>query len=165
MKKTKIVIPASLHEKAIALGHEGHQGIVKSKAYLRQSVWVPNMNQRLTEEIGKCHPCQLVTVVPQKEPLKMVPLPDEPWTSVRADFYGPIRNEYILVVQDEYSRYPDVEIVSSTGHKAVGPALDKILSRFGILETLRSDNGPPFNGIEFAQFAKYMGFNHVPVPR
>ena len=95
----------------------------------------------------------------------MVPIPDEPWSSLRADFYGPVHGtgEHILVVQDEYSRYPEIEILSSTGCQSALPALDRILSRFGIPDVLRSDNGPPFNGHEFAEFANYMGFKHRPV--
>ncbi|KAK3748859.1 hypothetical protein QZH41_012061, partial [Actinostola sp. cb2023] len=37
---------------------------------------------------------------------------------------------------------------------------DKIFSEYGIPEKLRSDNGPPFNGNEFREFANYLGFLH-----
>ena len=161
----KIVPPLKLREKAIQLAHEGHQGLVKSKSFLRTIMWFPLMDRRLEEIIKCCHPCQVVTDKPQKEPLNMVPIPEEPWSSLRTDFYGPVSKtgEYILVVQDEHSRYPDVEIVHSTSCKAVIPALDKMLSRFGIPNILRSDNGPPFQSDEFSEFAKWMGIKHVKV--
>jgi len=42
----------------------------------------------------------------------------------------------------------------------VRPVLNRILSTFGIPKVIRSDNGPPFNGAEFAAFAEEMGFEH-----
>ena len=53
-----------------------------------------------------------------------------------------------------------VEIVTSTGHQAVIPALDKMMSVLGIPDVVGTDNGPPFNGHKFEAFAKYMGFKH-----
>ena len=161
----KIVPPTKLREKAVRIAHEGHQGLVKSKSLLRTSMWFPRMDLILEDVIKSCHACQIVTCKPQKEPLNMVPIPEEPWTNLRTDFYGPVSQagEYILVVQDEHSRYPDVEIVHSTSSRVVIPALDRIMSRFGIPKILRSDNGPPFQGEEFAEFAKWMGIKHVRV--
>ena len=61
------------------------------------------------------------------------------------DFSGPYPSgEYCLIVVDDYSRYPVVELVSTTSATAVIPSLDKIFSMFGIPEECKSDNGPPF---------------------
>ena len=40
------------------------------------------------------------------------------------------------------------------------PKLDRIFAAYGVPKVVKSDNGPPFNGGEFAQFAKYLGFKH-----
>ena len=40
------------------------------------------------------------------------------------------------------------------------PKLDRIFAAYGVPQVVKSDNGPPFNGSEFAQFAKYLGFKH-----
>ena len=53
-----------------------------------------------------------------------------------------------------------MEIVYSTSAKTTIPALDKIFATHGIPESVRSDNGPPFSGYEFKQFATYLGFVH-----
>ena len=47
-----------------------------------------------------------------------------------------------------------VELVSTTSAAAVIPRLDKIFSMFGITEECKSDNGPPFQSREFAEYAK-----------
>ncbi|MES9884605.1 MAG: transposase family protein, partial [Sedimenticola sp.] len=95
------------------------------------------------------------------EPLKMSELPARPWEEVSVDFFGPLPSgEYLMVLIDDYSHFPVVEILTSTSAKAVIPHLDTIFSMFGIPKTCRSDNGPPFNGYEFSQFADYLGFKH-----
>ena len=65
-----------------------------------------------------------------------------------------------MVVVDEFSRFPEVELLTSTSAKAVVPKLDAIFSRQGVPDILKSDNGPPFNGHEFKNFADYVGFKH-----
>ncbi|XP_061176121.1 uncharacterized protein K02A2.6-like [Saccostrea echinata] len=91
----------------------------------------------------------------------MSPLPSGPWTDLSMDFCGPFPSgDYLMVVMDEYSRYPIVDILKSTSAKAVIPKLDKIFAEFGIPKILKTDNGPPFNGTEFRQYSEYLGFSH-----
>ena len=74
------------------------------------------------------------------------------------DFYGPLpSNEYLLVVIDRYSRFPDVEIIHSTKASAVIPKLDKIFAVHGIPKILKSDSGPPFNGEEYKRYLSTLG--------
>ena len=97
----------------------------------------------------------------------MTTLPSAPWKEVAVDFAGPFpRRDYIMVVVDEFSefsRFPKVELLTSTSAKAVVPKLDAIFSRQGVPDILKSDNGPPFNGHEFKNFPDYLGFkkNHT----
>ena len=65
-----------------------------------------------------------------------------------------------MVVVDEFSRFPEVELLTSTSAKAVVPKLDAILSRQGIPDILKSDDGSPFDGHEFKNFAGYLGFKY-----
>lgn len=55
---------------------------------------------------------------------------------------------------------PSVDIERTTTSKVVIPYLDKIFVEFGLPEVVKSDNGPPFNGSEFKQFARTLGFKH-----
>jgi hypothetical protein len=91
----------------------------------------------------------------------MTPLPQYPWQRVSIDFLGPFNTgDYAMVLSDNYSRFPVVEIIRSTATTTVVPRLDKIFAEFGIPQTLMSDNGPPFNGQPFADFATRLGFRH-----
>ena len=91
----------------------------------------------------------------------MITLPTAPWKEVAVDFAGPFPSrDYIVVVVDEFSRFPEVELLTSTSAKAVVPKLDAIFSKQGVPDILKSDNGPPFNGHEFKTFADYVGIKH-----
>ncbi|XDV21236.1 hypothetical protein PO909_026370 [Leuciscus waleckii] len=68
--------------------------------------------------------------------------------------------EYLLVIIDEYSRYPVVEIAISVSANTVIPIIDKVFSMFGIPRVLKTDNGPPFNSEQFSKFAGHLGFHH-----
>ena len=54
------------------------------------------------------------------------------------------QNEYLLVITDDYSRYPVVEPVRSTSSKHVIPVMDRVFTMFRVPEVVKSDNGPPF---------------------
>ena len=78
------------------------------------------------------------------------------------DFCGPFLNgDHLLVVTDDFSRFPEVEILRSTSAKAVIPHLDSIFARQGIPEMVRTDNDPPFNSESFRMFATQLGFKHL----
>ena len=161
LRDNRLIIPNELQLKVVQLAHQGHQGIVRTKSLLREKVWFPNIDKQVEDMCKSCIPCLASVPKNESEPLKMSELPDGPWVELSADFYGPISsNTYLLVICDDYSRYPVVEIVSSTSAKAVIPHLDKVFSMFGIPRVLKTDNGTPWNGSDIAKFAEYLGFKH-----
>ena len=159
LKGTRLVIPAELQERATALGHVGHQGIEKTKSLLREKIWYPNMDKRVQEMIDKCVACQAVGQGNSPQPMEITPTSDAPWESVAIDFYGPIpqTGEYLLVVVDTYSKFPEVEIVNSTEARVCIPKLDKIFATHGIPKKITTDNGPPFNGREYERYINILG--------
>ena len=162
LRCTKLLVPASLWKTVVMLSHEGHQGIVHTKQLLRSTMWFPGMDRLAEKEVAQCMPCQVTVSTHRQEPLKPTQLPQEPWDKLATDLYGPLASgEYLLVVQCHYSRFPVVEIVSSTSVHAVIPAMDRIMSNFGIPQELTSDNGPPYNSETFGHFAHWMGFKHT----
>ena len=61
---------------------------------------------------------------------------------------------------DEHSRFPFVEPVSSSSANVMIPKLDKLFTMLAAPHVVKSDNGPTFNGEEFAKFAQVLGFKH-----
>ncbi|CAB4036465.1 Transposon Tf2-9 poly [Paramuricea clavata] len=139
---SNLITTESLTLKAVQIAHEGHQGLVKTKQLLREKANGPNSHQ---------------------EPLRMTTLPPQPWHTVNIDFCGPfLGGSYLLVIIDAYSRFPEVEIVSSTSAKSTILKLERIFATHGIPKVLKSDNGPPFQSHEFSLYLKELGIKHKP---
>ena len=160
LRDHRLVVPTCLRERIINIAHEGHQGIVRTKQLIREKVWFPNIDKYVEQKVKQCIPCQSVTACTHREPLIMSELPNKPWEEVSVDFCDLPSGGHLLVVIDDYSRFPVVEIITSTSSEAVIPHLDRIFSLFGVPEKVRTDNGPPFNSETFRLFAQYLGFAH-----
>ncbi len=153
MRGKRLVIPNSLQSRTLELAHEGHQGITKTKALLRSKVWFPRIDNMVEDAISKCIPCQANSNRKVCEPLQMSELPRGAWLKLSIDFCGPIpTGEYLLVLIDEFSRYPVVHVTRSTSADKIMPLLDQTFASFGYPETIKSDNGPPFQSAEWKNF-------------
>ena len=135
-----------------------NQGLTKTKQLIREKVWFPGIDSWVKREIEKCLPCQANSPEKHPEPLQMTTLPPAPWHTLHVDFCGPFpTGEYLLVVIDAYSRFPEVEIVRSTSAATTIPKLERIFATHGIPTILCSDNGPPFTSHEFKEYTKNNG--------
>ena len=94
-------------------------------------------------------------------PLQMTLLPSCERNEVSVDFCGPLQSgDYLFVVMDDYSHYPEIEVVKSTSAKAVMGKMDSIFAKHGIPEVVKTDNGPPLNGEIFARWLENIGSKH-----
>ena len=155
----RIVIPESLQQEVLSQLHEGHQGIVNCQNRARISVWWPSISKQLEQFFLKCPTCcknfQIVT-----EPLITTELPSRPWEKVASDLYEFKGASYVLVV-DYFSRFIEMQKLSSTTSSSIIAALTSIFSRHGIPDTLVSDNGPQYFSSEFKLFAEAYNFSDV----
>ncbi|GFN77286.1 transposon ty3-g Gag-Pol polyprotein [Plakobranchus ocellatus] len=162
LRQNRIVIPKVLQKQVVKLTHASHQGVVKTKQLIREKAWFPGIHKIIEDHLKGCLPCQASVNTPkQSDPLHRSPFPICPWDELSVDFARPFpTGEHLLIVIDDYSRFPEVEIVNSTSARSVTPKLNQIFARFGTPNILKSDNGSPFNREEFASFAKKLGFHH-----
>ena len=110
---------------------------------LRSRIWFPGLNAKVASVINACAACQAIVPVNAQEPNKSTELPNGLWEKLANDYYGPLPSgEYVLVVTDEYSRFPEIDVTTSMSAKATLPKLDRIISSFGIPVSIKSDNGP-----------------------
>ena len=108
LRDHRLIIPDSLRKKVIEIAHASHQGIVKTKQLIREKVWFPGADKKV-ESCILCLAC--VPSTAQREPLSMTTLPSGPWMEAAVDLAGPFPSgEYLLVVIDEYSRFPEVDV-------------------------------------------------------
>ena len=164
LKGRKLVIPRKLRQRILQLAHESHQGVLKTKQLLREKVWWPRMDKDLEEMIKTCHACQIMANPTQAPPVNTTKLPDRPWKKLGIDLTGPFtNNEYLLVVIDYYSRFPEVEIVRSITSATIINKLRKIFAVHGICNELVSDNGSQFVSEEFKSYLEELGIKHTRV--
>ena len=110
---------------------------------LNEFVWFPKMNQMIENKVKTCKACQVNSEKRAYEPFKMSALPEGPWIelSMVQFFYGPIPSvQYLIVVMDEYSRYPVVSSTKSIAASKVIPILKEIFATFGIPKQMKTDN-------------------------
>ncbi|GAB1602673.1 hypothetical protein Ahia01_000547000, partial [Argonauta hians] len=160
LKCKHIVLPTSLQGTAVKLAHSGHQGKTKTLSLLREKVWFYGMSSAVERTVKDCFACQVATPTTTREPLQMSDLPTKPWSELSADFGHLPDGKHLFVITDEYSRYVVVDILESTSSRTVIPKLDKVFAEFGIPDSLKTDNGPPFNGHELRQYLDNMGVKH-----
>ena len=108
-------------------------------------MWFSGIEKLADKKVKNCLLSQAAsTKSPLLEPLQMTLLPSAPQKEVALDFARPFPSgDYIVVVTNEFSRFPEVEILTSTSAKAVIPKLDAIYARQGMPDVLKSDNDLP----------------------
>ncbi|KAK9718529.1 RNase H-like domain found in reverse transcriptase [Popillia japonica] len=109
LRNNKIILPKSLQKKAIELAHRGHLGMVKTKQLLRSKVWFPSIDKMVELETEGTE------------------LPSAPWENLDIDFAGPYPGgKYLLILIDEHTRYPIVEVISALDAQTVTKKLRHI---------------------------------------
>ena len=157
---SQIVVPKSMRKETLDKIHQGHQGIVRCRLRMKNSVWWPGSSTEIAQRVEKCAECAKVAT-PRKEPLISSPTPEYPWQVVGSNLFELNGTIYLLVV-DYLSRFPEVVKLSrSTSSSVIIAHLKSIFSRHGIPEVLRSDNGPQYASEEMNDFAKRHRFKLV----
>ena len=112
-------------------------------------------------KIKTCHACQVTSVPPRQPPVVMTKLPNGPWQRLAMDISGPFENKYyLLVVTDYYSRFPLVEIITSTISQTIISHLRKWFHLLGFPYEIRSDNAQNMVSEEMESFFRQNGFKH-----
>ncbi|XP_029639678.1 uncharacterized protein K02A2.6-like [Octopus sinensis] len=82
-----------------------------------------------------------------------------PWPRLHVDCAGPLKGSYYLVVVNSFSKWPEVHKCKKTVS-----LLHEFFARYGIPETIESDNGTQFTSDEFRKFCKMLVIEHVTTP-
>ena len=165
LRNTLIIVPKKLRSRIVALAHAGHQGVVKTKSLMRSKIWFPGIDKMVERAVASCYECQVGDTKRTYEALRPSEMPRKPWTEVSGDFYGPFKDgSYWYVNHCDSTRFFDVtEILGLTAGRVI-KVLEELFTLLGIPILYKTDNGPPFNSREFAEFAKALGFTHRITP-
>lgn len=158
LRGNRLVIPEKLRERVLGLAHEAHPGISAMKRRLRQKVWWPSIDKQVEGFIKRCKQCILVSSLGPPEPIKSTRMPEKPWVDIAVDFMGPLPSGHTLfVLVDYYSRFTEAIVMKQTTAKLTVQALHETFCRFGVPETIKSDNGPQFISEEMKSFCNEYG--------
>lgn len=156
LKGNRLVIPPDLQKQVLDFIHLGHQGIVKCRRRAQMSVWWIGLSIQLQNMIKNCPNCIEERSNP-KETFVREKFPHRPMEKVAVDLFK--CEKWYMIFTDYYSRYFEIFALVNMTESVIIDNLKQVFSRFGICDTLRSDNGPQFKG-KFQEFAKEFNFIH-----
>ena len=158
---SRIVIPTPGRQAVLRELHEGHPGMTRMKALSRMYVWWPGITADIEKSVRLCCQCQKMQSTPPVAPLNPWKWPTRPWARLHLDFAGPFEGKNILIVIDAHSKWVEATCTPSTSSSAVIEVLRSIFARFGLPETIVTDNGTGFVSQEFKEFLRINGINHM----
>ena len=138
--------------------HEGHQGKERCLLRARNTVFWPKMIYNVQKLIEKCIICQEYE---KSQPIigTTQELPPFPWHTLATDMFHWKRMDFLIVV-DAFSKYIIVRKLPNSTSAAVCIELCMIVTELGLPNTVRSDNSPFYNSIEFQQFLQCYSITH-----
>ena len=90
LKDKRIAVPENLRQRTLAIVHERHQRIVKTKTLLREKMWWPGIDRQVKSLIKSCHACQVTAqTTAECEPLKISEIPKTSWKVIALYLQGP----------------------------------------------------------------------------
>ena len=159
-KGSRLVIPASLRTYVKDKLHVGHRGSDAILRHARDIVYWPNMNEDIREQTLRCETCEKHATAQPPQPLHPHELTERPWEKVGVDLFTIKGMDYLATV-DYLSNFVEVDRLYTSTSITVKRKLMAHFARYGVPDTLVSDNGPQFTSDEFKHFVKEWGINHV----
>ena len=161
-----IVLPDSLHSRAAKLVHSlAHSGSSRAESLLLDHFWFPGYSLLIRTEVELCQTCKHVVPDHRKEPLAISPVPTRPFEQISVDYKGPFNKSplYALCFLCLYSRWPEIYFVNSTSFEAAKKHFVNFFSHWGFPNSIKTDNGSPFQSGEFKDWLKSLGIKHSPI--
>lgn len=159
LKGQRVIIPVSMKKDTLHRLHDAHQGLASTLHRARQTVYWPGIKQDIETTIELCKECQMHARTKPRTSERQLQA-SRPMEIVAADIMATKASNFLVVV-DYFSGYLMVDRLSSITSQAVMSALSRNFQKFGLFETLLTDNGPCFSSQAFTQFCKDMEVQHI----
>lgn len=160
----RAIIPFNLRQAVLRSIHCSHLGIVKCKALARSFVWWPGIDADIEHLIKSCTSCSSVRPDPPKSTLIPWEIPKGVWSRIHIDFAGPMNNEYFFIITDAFSKWPEVFRTRDITSSFTVNKLREVFARFGLPDTIVSDNGTQFTSVLFQEFVERNKIVHKTSP-
>ena len=156
----RLVIPQSMRQEIKTKLHTSHLGQESMLRRARELVFWPKMNPEIRQMAMQCQACQDLQPRQVKEPLMPHPKGEYPFQKVGCDIVDVHGRSYLVTV-DYLSSFWEVDYLPTTTSSSIISKLKAHFARFGIPETLVSDNGPNLVSQEFENFLQKWGIEHL----
>ncbi|PNF14896.1 hypothetical protein B7P43_G05140 [Cryptotermes secundus] len=172
-KEQRIEITQDEKQKIFQEMHEkptgGHLGMNRTYDRIKLFTSWPGMKQELEDYIRRCEICQRnkITQNKTKMPLQITTTPDVVWEKCSLDIVGPLTltlegNKYLLTFQDELSKYTIAIPIQQQDAETVAKAfVEEIVLKFGIPQTILTDQGSNFLSELFANICKLLKIKKI----
>ena len=127
----------------------------------RMYVWWPGISQDIEQTVRGCMECQVHQSSPAHAPLHPWSWPTHPWARLHLDYAGPVQGKMYLALIDAHSKWIEAFCTPTATSSAVIQELRTMFARFGLPETIVTDNGTCFVSAEFESFLEGNGIKHV----
>ena len=144
----------------MSVAHSTHIGIEGCLRRVRECLFWPRIASDVKDFVSKCDVCLAYRRSQTKEPLLQHEVISRPWAKLAADWCD-FNGRTLLVVSDYFSGFIEVSRLRAVTTQAVVRELKTIFARFGVPETLVTDNGSQFASREFKAFVESWSFNHI----
>ena len=156
----QVVIPSKMRNAVLAELHKTHAGMVKTKSVARMHIWWPNINLDIEQCIRQCTKCQVFKNDPARALLHRWEAPSKSWERVHIDIAGPFKGKMWLIIIDALSKWPEVIPMTSTDSNKTVEVLRSLFARYGLPNTIVTDNGTQFTSSIFESFCRNNGILH-----
>jgi transposase InsO family protein len=137
-----------------------HPGIKRMLHYCKTRN-LPYSTSEIKQLINKCNICNQLKPRFYKPPTGRLIQSTRPWERLSMDFIGPLQsttaNKYMLVIVDEYSRYPFAFPCHDITAETVIRHLLSLFSLFGSPSSIHADRGTQFESVKLLQFLERNG--------
>ncbi|XP_073668194.1 uncharacterized protein [Paramisgurnus dabryanus] len=169
---TRLIVPTCCRPMVLHLAHtvpwSGHLGQQKTHARICSRFHWPTLYTDVQTYCNTCAICQKTSTVSQRgrAPLQPLPVISGPFRRIAMDIVGPLEksssgNQYILVVSDYATRYPEAFPLRSITTPKVIQALVQLFSRVGIPEEILTDQGTNFTSKLMGQLNRQLGIKAI----
>ena len=150
----QLILPKQCHQNVCKLAHTiplaGHLGRDKTVKRITKHFYWPTVFSDVAEYCRRCPECQRTAKGSQhKVPLIPLPVMEAPFERIVMDVVGPLSrsrrgHQYILVVCDYATSYPEAMALRKVDAGSVAEQLIQLFARVGIPREILSDQGTNF---------------------
>ncbi|KAJ8364561.1 hypothetical protein SKAU_G00133920 [Synaphobranchus kaupii] len=149
-----LLVPRPFIPSGLQLAHThllgAHLGVEKTLERIKTRFYWPGVKKAVEDYCRSCPDCQQVAPRPHlRSPLIPLPIISVPFSRIGMDLVGPLPqssrgHQYILVVLDYATRYPEAIPLRTMATKGIARELMLLFSRVGLPEEILTDQGTPF---------------------